>query len=52
MKTDLVTKLWDAVGIGGAVLIGIGCGLIYLPVGLIVFGLMLLAAAILAAKAD
>lgn len=52
MKTDLATKFWDAVGICGALLVGIGSGLIYLPAGLIVFGLMLLVAAILAAKAD
>ena len=52
MKTNTATVLWDAVGIGGAFLIGVGAGLIYLPVGLIVFGLMALVAAFLAARAD
>lgn len=52
MKTELATKLWDAIGVCGVLLIGFGCGLIYLPAGLIVFGLMLLVAAVLAAKVD
>ena len=52
MKTDIPTLLCDAVGVGGALLVAIGVGMIYLPAGLIVFGLMLLFAAFLAAKAD
>jgi len=52
MRKNAAIMLWDAVGLGGALLVAIGAGLIYLPAGLIVFGLMLLVAAVLAAKAD
>ena len=50
MKIDHTVMLRDVAGISGALLVGFGCGMIYLPAGLIVFGLMLLFAAFAAAK--
>lgn len=44
--------LSDILGIVGAVSITIGAGLVYLPAGFIVAGVMLIAAAARAARAD
>ncbi len=50
MKTSPLTMLCDTAGVAGAALIAIGVGLIYMPAGLIVGGLLLLIAAIVGSK--
>lgn len=50
--TMIVTAARDVAGVAGAGLIAVGAGMIYLPAGLIVGGLLLMAGAIIAARAS